>query len=103
MALRVADPDRPAFQLRPGEQGLSVFIPELVSPPLTEGEILSCFRAGSLIVSRSKEEIEGKGLEIHVIAGADPLPQRLRQAHAEIRAGRGMSRAQFKRALKELE
>ena len=36
-------------------------------------------------------------------SGAEPLPARLRNAHAEIRPILGMSRTEFKQALKELE
>jgi hypothetical protein len=47
MAVRVTEPGRPAFQLRKGEEGLSVFDPAAVQPPLTESEILDAFRLGS--------------------------------------------------------
>lgn len=103
MVVRVGEPGRPAFVLRKGEEGLSVFDPEAVSPPLTEGEILDAFRAGSLVVSRTEAEVAAKGLSIVPIPGAEPLPGRLREAHAEIRPGPNMTRAQFKQALKELE
>jgi len=103
MVIRVTEPGRLAFQLRKGEEGLSVFDPSTVQPPLTEAEILSCFRAGSQILTRSVAEIEAKGLQVVPIPGADPLPQRLQEAHAEIRPGPGMTRAQFKQALAELE
>ena len=36
MLIRVADPGMPAFQLRKGEPGLSVFDTDAVTPPLTE-------------------------------------------------------------------
>ena len=52
---------------------------------------------------RSVAEIEQKGLQVVPIPGAEPLPERLRQAHAEIRPGPGMARDQFKQILKELE
>jgi len=55
------------------------------------------------LVNRPREEIEAKGLVIVPIRGAEPLPERLRAAHAEIRPGPGMTRAQFKQALTELE
>ncbi len=103
MLIRVADPGRPAFQLRKGEEGLSVFDPEAVNPPLTELEILEHFRPGSAAVARSISEIEGKGLIVVPVPGAGDLPERLRTAHAEIRPGPSMSRAQFKHVLKELE
>jgi hypothetical protein len=87
MVVRVAEPGRPAFQLRKGEEGLSVFVLERVNPPLTESEVLESFRAGSQIIVRSEAEIEAKGLSLGSILGAEPLPQSLREAHAEIRPG----------------
>jgi hypothetical protein len=103
MVVRVTEADRPAFQLRKGEEGISVFDLEAVSPPMTEGEVLKSFRPGSQTVIRAVAEIEAKGLRVVPLPGAEPLPQRLREAHAEIRPGPGMTRAQFKQALKELE
>ena len=103
MVFRVSEPGRSAFQLRSGEEGLSVFDPERVDPPLTEAEILDAFRPGSLLVSRSIPEIKAKGLTLVPIAGAEPLPPRLRDAHAEIRPGSTMNRPRFKQSLKELE
>lgn len=46
VVVRVATPGQPAFQLRKGEQGISVFDPAAVDPPLTEDEILAAFRPG---------------------------------------------------------
>jgi hypothetical protein len=103
MLVRVAEPGKPAFQLRSGEQGISVFDTEAVDPPLTEAEILASFRAGSRAVTKSVDEVRAKGLEVVPVPGTDPLPQRLRDAHVEIRPGPGMTRVQFKKALKELE
>jgi hypothetical protein len=103
MLVRVAEPGRPAFQLRKGEEGLSVFDLEAVSPPLTDGEILASFRAGSILLTRSLVEIEAKGLRVVPTPGALPLPERLREAQAELCPGPGMSRPHFKLALKELE
>jgi len=103
MLVRVAERGRPAFQLRKGEEGISIFDTETVSPPLTEAEILESFREGSWALTRSQSEIAARGLQIVPIPGTGPLPQRLRDAHAEIRPGPGMSWAQFKRALQELE
>jgi hypothetical protein len=100
---RVAEPGKPAFQLRKGEEGLSVFDPEAVDPPIAELEILDCFRSESQLVEISVAEIEQKGLIVSLIEGADFLPPRLRQAHAEIRPGSGMTRQQFKQTLKEFE
>ncbi len=103
MVVRVVEPGKPAFQLRKGEEGLSVFDLEAVEPPLIEAEILDSFRVGSQTIVRTISEIEQKGLQVVPIPGAEPLPERLRQAHAEIRPGPGMTRGQFKQILKELE
>jgi hypothetical protein len=64
MVLRVAAPGKPAFQLRKGEEGISVFDLQAVTPPLTEAEVLACFRAGSQAILRSIAEIEQKGLQV---------------------------------------
>ncbi len=103
MLVRVTDGDRPAFQLRPGEEGISVFDSDAVDPPLSESEILDAFRSGSRLIIRAATEVESKGLRIVPVPGAGTLPDRLRQAHAEIRPGESMTRRQFKEALKELE
>jgi hypothetical protein len=101
--IRVTAPGRQAFQLRKGELGISVFDPNAVDPVLTEAEVIAAFRPGSQALVRSRAEIEAEDLRIEVIAGADFLPDRLRLAHREIRAGQNMTRQQFKDALKELE
>lgn len=103
MVVRVAEPGRPAFQLRKGEEGLSLFDPDRVDPPLTESEILEPFRPGSILVVRSSAEVEAVGLQLVPIPGAETLPTRLREAHVEIQPRIGMTRAEFKQALKELE
>ena len=103
MLIRVTEPGRAAFQLRKGEAGISVFDSEAVQPPLTEGEVLNAFRPGSRAVNRSLEELTSKGLRVAPMIGAESLPRRLREAHAEIRPGPNMARAQFKRTLQELE
>jgi hypothetical protein len=103
LVLRVADPNGRAFRLRPGEEGISVFVSTSVDPILTGTEVLSAFRAGSVVASRTVGELEAKGLTVVMIAGAAELPERLQAAHAEICPGAGMSRSQFKQALKELE
>src|ERR1022692_1432765 len=99
MFIRVIEAGKPGFQLRKGEDGLSVFDTEAVDPPLSDAEILDAFRADSQLTSRSREEIEAKGLIIVPVTGSAPLPLRLRDAHAEIRLGPGMTRGQFKKAL----
>ncbi len=101
--VRVVTPGKPKFQLRPDERGISVFDPQAVSPPLREAEILGAFRLGSQTVRRSRAEIEAKGLRVIPIPGDPTLPVRLQEAHAEILAGAGMTRTQFKNALKGLE
>jgi hypothetical protein len=103
MLIRVTEPGKPAFELRKGELGLSVFDTDAVTPPVTEGEVLSAFRPGSKAIMRSLNEVVQKGLRVESILGADPLPRRLCDSHREIRPGIGMSRSQFKQALKELE
>jgi hypothetical protein len=103
MLVRIAEPGRPAFQLRKGERGISVFDTRAVEPELQDHEILAVFRSGSQTIERSREEIQRKGLLIVPLLGSDVLPERLRQAHAEIRPGGGMTRTQFKQALTELE
>src|SRR5436309_2607646 len=101
--VRVGEPGHPFFRLRPGEQGLSVFDPFAVTPPLTESEILRSFRPGSSTMVRLGVTIDVVGLLVVPVPGAMALPQRLQDAHAEIRPGPGMSRPQFKKALRSLE
>ncbi len=103
VVVRVATPGQPAFQLRKGELGISVFDPDGVSPPLTEDEILAPFRAGSVVVYRTLEQITEAGLVLIETPGADALPDRLRVAHREITAPPTASRAELKSALKRLE
>lgn len=103
IVVRVANEGSPAFQLRKGEEGLSVFDPHAVEPPLTEAEILEPFREGSCIVVRQRSEVEALGLLVESTQGAATLPERLRTAHCEILPGLTMARAAFKNALKELE
>jgi hypothetical protein len=100
---RVGTSGLPAFQLRKGEEGLSVFHPAGVDPPLTEDEILDEFRPGSVVVYRTVDQLTGLGLDLLPTPGADTLPDRLRAAHREIRPGAALTRNAFKTALKELE
>jgi hypothetical protein len=102
MFVRVMEAGKPGFQLRKGELGLSVFDTEAVDPPLSELEIVEAFRPESQLVFRSREAIDMHGLTIVRVPG-DGLPPRLCDAHAEIRPGSEMTRAQFKKALQELE
>src|SRR5215210_745946 len=87
VVFRVYTPRLPAFRLRPGEEGLSVFIPELVDPPLTEAEVLHSFRPGSRVARVSVGRIEAQGLVLVTTSGAAVLPARLRAPHAEISLG----------------
>jgi hypothetical protein len=103
MLVRVIEPGRPAFQLRKGEEGISVFDTEAVEPALSESEILESFRSGSQAVSLSRTEIDQKGLLVVPIPGANSLAVRLREAHMEIQKGPNRTRGQFKQILKELE
>lgn len=100
---RVATPGQSAFQLRSGEQGLSVFNPNAVVPPLTPAEVLASFRPGSVVVTRTGTQISSLGLVLTRTPGASTLPPRLQAAHMEIRPGPGMTRNVFKKALKGLE
>jgi hypothetical protein len=101
--VRVGEPGQPSFQLRKGEEGISVFDPAAVDPPLSEQEILDSFRPGGQLIVREVPMIEAKGLRVVRVEGAAVLPERLRQAHREIQPRAGMTRSQFKSALKELE
>src|SRR5688572_6876894 len=103
VVVRVGTPGAAAFQLRPGEEGISVFDPDGVDPPLSDTEILDSFRDGSLLVVRPVAVINSLGLRVEWVEGAAVLPDRLRAAHREIRPGPGMTRPQFKAALKGLE
>jgi hypothetical protein len=103
IVIRVGSPGAAPFQLRKGEEGLSVFDPRSVDPPLTETEILECFRDGSLLIDCPIKTILGLGLRIESMEGANVLSERVRIAHREIRPGDGMTRTQFKAALKGLE
>lgn len=103
VVVRVGTPGQPAFQLRKGERGISVFGPDLVDPPLTEAEILEAFRPGSIVIYLPVARIADLKLELVQSPGADALPPRLQAAHAEIRPGPVMPRAAFKAALKDLE
>jgi hypothetical protein len=87
MVVRVTEPGRPAFQLRKGEEGLSLFDPDAVQPPLTESEILDAFRSGCILLVRDVAEIESKGLTLVPILGAELLPPRMREALSRFAPG----------------
>lgn len=101
--IRVCEANRPAFQLRAGELGISVFDSEAVDPPLTEPEILEAFRPGSITIIRTEDEIQNLRLELVPVDGHVDLPTRLTQAHHEIRPPSTMARGEFKKLLRELE
>jgi hypothetical protein len=103
MLVRVAEPNKLAFQLRKGEEGLSLFDTDAVDPSLTEGEILEAFREGSVAIYCSRATVEHAQLQLVAALGSESLPERLRLAHFEVRPGPNMTRPQFKTALKELE
>ena len=96
---RVYNAGKPRFQLRRGEEGLSAFDADNLTP----AEILPSFRSGSLITTLEIPTIEGFGLCVVSTPGDPSLPRSLRDNHMEIRPGDGMSRKQFKAALRDLE
>ena len=97
--IRVMEPGKPIFQLRQGEQGLSVFDANAVKPI----DVLPNFRPGSQTVTRTVDQVQSCGLMVLCTPGNSALPPRLRDAHREIRPGEGMTRNEFKKALKNLE
>ena len=103
MLVRISEPGKPAFQLRKGEHGLSVFDRDGIDPPLSDEELLEVFREGRVLVERTPREIEALGLNVVPIPGAPSLPERLQTTHAEIRCSPGMARNEFKKRLTELE
>ena len=51
MLIRITEPGKPAFRLRKGEEGISVFDSDSVEPPLVEEEVAEAFRSGSETVT----------------------------------------------------
>jgi hypothetical protein len=96
---RVCQPGKPRFQLRQGEEGISLFDAEQV----TVAEVLPTFRAGSLVTTVEVATIESFGLKVMATPGDPDLPDLLRDNHLDILPGDGMTRNQFKAALKALE
>jgi len=96
---RVYNAGKPRFQLRKGEEGLSVFDATKVTP----AEILPSFRPGSLITTQEIATIESLGLSVVRTPGDPAFPRLLRENHMEIRPGEDMTRKQFKEALRRLE
>src|SRR4051812_10887567 len=89
---RVFEKGKPRFQLRQGEEGVSVFDARKVKPE----DILPSFREGSLITTQDTEWIESFGLRVVKTPGDLQLPRLLRDNHAVIGPGEGMTRKQFK-------
>ncbi len=96
---RVFEEGKPKFQLRKGEEGLSVFDAD----ELRGEELLPSFRLGSCLNTQRSQFIEDFGLKLEKTPGDPILPQRLQENHWEIRPGDEMTRNQFKAALKLLE
>jgi hypothetical protein len=96
---RVAEAGKPRFQLRQGEEGVSVFDARIVQPE----DVLPAFRPGSLVVALEVEWLESFGLQVVKTPGEPWLPKLLQDNHAIIGPGTGMTRKQFKQALKVLE
>jgi hypothetical protein len=95
----VYNPGKPRFQLRKGEEAISVFDAEKATP----ADILPSFRSGSLISTHAISTIESFGLVVLHTPGDPKLPQLLQDNHMDIRPVDGMNRDQFKAALKALE
>ena len=96
---RVYQPGKPRFQLRQGEEGISLFD----AGKVTTGDILPNFRAGSLVTTVEVAAIESFGLRVVESPGDPSLPDLLQNNHLDILPGDGMARNQFKTALKALE
>ena len=96
---RVVTPGKPQFQLRKGEEGLSVFDASKVTPE----QVVPHFREGSGVTTKTVGEIESHGLKVEQTPGHPDLPQHLKDAHMEIRKSESMTRDQFKQAIKKLE
>jgi hypothetical protein len=104
---RAYEGNKPKFQLRSGEEGLSTFNADIVIPE----DVLPHFRPGTLLTTQLVELIESFGLKVVKTPGDPMLPPLLRDNHWEIRPGSSMVespgcasvRNQFKAALKKLE
>jgi len=96
---RVYNVGKPRFQLRQGEEAISAFDAEKLTP----ADILPSFRPGSLIATQEISTIESFGLMVVRTPGDPKLPQLLQDNHLEIRPGDGMTRNQLKAALRALE
>ena len=96
---RVAESGKPRFQLRHGEEGLSVFDARRVKPE----DILPSFRPGSLVFALDVAWIESFGLRVVKTPGDPRLPKLLQDNHAIICPPPEMTRKEFKQTLKGME
>lgn len=96
---RVYEIGKPRYQLRQGEEGLSIF-----DAKISDVTILAKFRAGAKIDLKSVNEIESKGLKVVQTHGDCEYLQDddLEDNHWEIQPESGMTRSQFKAVLKAL-
>jgi hypothetical protein len=85
--------------LRQAEEAISVFDAEKLTPV----DILPSFRPGSLVATQKISTIESFGLIVAHSPGDAKLQQLLQDNHIDIRPGDGMTRKQFKAALRALE
>lgn len=99
---RIATPGKKAFELRQGENGISVFHQKGVDPNISDEGLLENFREGSHIVKISYNDLIEMGFTVVWVEGDEDLPQNLRDAHYEIRPGAEMNRNAFKKKIKEL-
>lgn|GEM_PF-2755703 len=96
---RVYENGHPKYQLRQGEEGLSIF-----DAKISDADILGKFRTGNKIEMKSIDEIESKDLRVLQTHGDCVHFQNdeLEDNHWEIRPGPDMNRSQFKVVLKTL-
>jgi hypothetical protein len=96
---RVYQNGKPKYQLRQGEQGLSIF-----DAQISDADIRAKFKPGSKTDTKSVDEIEKKGFSMVQTHGdCDHLQNDvLEDNHWEIRPAPGMTRKQLKVALKTL-
>ena len=96
---RIYQPGKPRFQLRQGEEAISVFDAESVAP----ADVFPSFRPGNLIITVEIAMIESFGLMVAKTPGDPTLPDILQENHLDIQPREGMTRKQFKAALRALE
>jgi hypothetical protein len=89
--MRVVEEGKPGFQLRSGEEGLSVFDKNMISPE----ETLQEFRPNSSITERTVAQIRDKGMDVVRTPGNPAhLSPKACRAHCEIVPGPEMTRNQ---------